>query len=278
MSGEHSITLWLQGGLGNQLFQLNAGDLLAKSTGGRLRISTASYARDRKRSFELDRLTSDIPRASIAEIALTGSPYNRAGVLRHRTAPLRREIVTSIAERPAGNALLVGFFQDQASIQGGTKRTVQRLRSVTLSKTGSLISRRVAGAPVAHVRRGDYVSLDSSVRTFGTIRPEYYFDAFDYLGVSPAAIYYFTDDPDYVYRTFGARRAQIISADDLRSPLETILAMGSAGDLVIPNSTFSWWAGELLAPAGRTIGPRTWFFDRDDHLSPARDSWIRIDN
>ncbi len=56
---------------------------------------------------------------------------------------------------------------------------------------------------------------------------------------------FFTDDPDAVQQEFRVGRSQIVGPDDIHSPLDTLLTMARAEALVIPNSTFSWWAAEL---------------------------------
>lgn len=270
-----SLTVWLQGGLGNQLFQFNA--CLAKSAdlGVQPRIAKVSFVGDRKRRFELGVSARGVSVEPMWASYAKGSPYTN-GKLNDFTPRGKQRIATDLKTAAPGD-LLVGFFQDRDSVSIGTDRMTQRLNDVPLGRNAAAIAATVRSSVAAHVRRGDYVTLDSARRTFGEIKPSYYFTALEELGTSVEEVVFFTDDSDYVQRTFGVPRSQIVSDTDIRGPLETICVMGAAAHIIIPNSTFSWWASEMVARHGRVIAPEVWFLDRSADLAPHREHWTRID-
>ncbi|MFP7761488.1 alpha-1,2-fucosyltransferase [Marisediminicola sp. LYQ85] len=275
---KRSTTVWIQGGLGNQLFQLNAGLTASRRAGLPLLVSRSSYWRDSLRGFSLRPLLDSIQLTSHFEDVIVGPPHHRAGGVRTTTARLGVPITQSIEAAAEGPSLMVGYFQDQESLFGGTDEVQRLLGSIVIDDRYLATRDLVAGRPVAHVRRGDYVSLESARRTFGLLGPAYYEEAFSLLGHPMKDAVFFTDDAEYVREEFGVRRDQIIGRSDVKSDLQTLALMAHAGDLVIPNSTFSWWAAEQLASRGRVVAPARWFLDRDETQWPTRRGWLRVEN
>ncbi|NMM35756.1 MAG: hypothetical protein HHJ13_17530 [Phycicoccus sp.] len=149
---------------------------------------------------------------------------------------------------------------------------------IRLSRAGKRVAQITRGAVVAHVRRGDYAATAAAKSTFGELSTNYYLEALEALGASVADTVFFTDDVTHVMREFGVSRTSVIGRADLASPLETVVAMGLAPSIVIPNSTFSWWASEMVRPKGRVVAPQRWFLDRSEESSPVRSEWIRVAN
>lgn len=267
--------LWAQGGLGNQLFQLNAG-LTLSDLPGQLRVSTSSYGRDRLRQFELGALLPPSSLTTRLEDFLLGQPYDWRGRQRSRT---RDRSMTNVFSEPEPltsafkpGTFNIGFFQDEASLALSSEATTTRLadyrRTVQVTKTSEK-------RPVLHVRRGDYTSSPAAQRTFGTLTRRYYEAACRALEVSIDDCVIYTDDPVAVEQEFGVSRSDIVGPEDIVSPLDTLVAMSRASALVIPNSTFSWWAAELASDVP-VAAPGTWFFDRPANLRRA--DWVSVPN
>ncbi|XAS66650.1 alpha-1,2-fucosyltransferase [Micrococcaceae bacterium Sec5.7] len=174
--------------------------------------------------------------------------------------------------------VLVGFFQDASSLALGTTP----VRAALLKRREDLLSTEIAkfvkDRPVAHIRRGDYATVQAARNTFGSIRPQYYGEAFDLLDHKLHDAAFFTDDPAYVKETFGVPERQIFGPGSTKSDLESLLVMSMGQALVIPNSTFSWWAAELLEPSQGVVSPQEWFRDRRNEHNLARDHWKRVPN
>ncbi|OIQ87464.1 glycosyl transferase family 11 [mine drainage metagenome] len=272
-----SVTIWMQGGLGNQLFQLNAGFHASTSVKAPLRISRVSYLHNRLRRYEIRSMTPDVSHESLIEGLYIGSPYSD-GEPATETPRGRLRIRTSIKDVEGPGDLLLGFFQDQASVAYSSTPVTSRLSMVRLSRAGSRVANIARGAVVAHVRRGDYAVTTAAKSMFGELSTRYYREALEALGASLTETVFFTDDVAHVMRDFGVPRTSVIGSADLASPLETVAVMGLAGSIVIPNSTFSWWASELVRRCGRVVAPQRWFLDRPEEFSPARSDWIRVAN
>lgn len=273
-----STVLWLQGGLGNQLFQWNAGLHLAKRAGSPLIVSTASFRRDKLRDFSLRSLATSLSFTSSWENLAIGPPHHRGGPVRERAGVYKLPVRQGIEGPSTPGQVLVGFFQDAASLSLETLavRTVLMKRREQLESTE--IARFVKDRPVAHIRRGDYASVQAALNTFGSIRHQYYGEALDLLGHDINDAAFFTDDPDYVKETFGVPERNIFGPSRTESDLESLLVMSLGQALVIPNSTFSWWAAELMGQEGRVVSPEVWFRDSRSGHNLGRQHWLRVSN
>lgn len=273
-----STICWLQGGLGNQLFQLNAGLVAEQIYGHKLLLSIGAFRHLPDRSFELGPVSADIPVLSRLEDGLV-RPYSKMGALKRRIRPAGLEVAQSIDQTRRPGSVLVGFFQDSESLRHSVGLTANRLSSLDVKIPSGDIGKRVADSVAVHVRRGDYVSLASSISAFGQTTADYYRAGLEALEAGPDDAVFFTDDPEWVVGAFGVQRSQVVTEADIVSPLQTMLTMALAPKLVMPNSTFSWWAGELvMRRGGQVAGPRKWFFDRADSDSLVNDDWVHLDH
>ena len=275
---QSATSVWIQGGLGNQLFQLSAGFHAQSFSGLPFIVSRSSYWRDSVRGFGIMPLLRRRQLATHIEDLVLGPPHHRTGELRTSTKRLNITIAESVEAASAHPSLMVGFFQDQQSVRLGTGRVTSLLRQIPVEPHNERIRELVSGRPVVHVRRGDYIALESARKTFGTIGREYYLDGLEMLGHKPDDAVFFSDDPQFVEKEFGVARASIVGPTAVKSDLQTMILMSMGSDILIPNSTFSWWAADLMGDRGRVVAPNVWFHDRDETLWPTRQEWLRSPN
>ena len=273
-----ATSVWIQGGLGNQLFQLCAGLNAQRRSGLPFVASRSSYWRDSLRGFRIMPLLKRRQLATHFEDLIIGPPHQRTGELRTSTKRLGIEIAESVDAASVHASLMVGYFQDQKSISFGTESVTSRLRQIPVDPSNEWIRKLVSGRPIAHVRRGDYVALESARKTFGAIGREYYFDGLEMLGYKPSDAVFFSDDPEFVEKEFGVARESIVGPAAVTSDMQTMILMSLGRDILIPNSTFSWWAADLMGSRGRVVAPTVWFHDRDESHWPTRQEWLRSPN
>lgn len=114
---------------------------------------------------------------------------------------------------------------------------------------------------IIHIRRGDFAT-PSHFSTIGILSSEYYIRATKVLNVSPWVAV--TDDPLNVSDV-----TSLIQIDKILGPsdLDTIGAlrtMANARNLVISNSTLSWWDGFMAVhQGGRVVAPSRWHRSAD---------------
>jgi len=271
----NTASLWVQGGLGNQLFQLSAGLHVTHMRSEPLLLSQSSFGRDKLRDFELSRVVPSTNVLSQAEDRRLGQPYNWRGKKR-RSSFFGRVSYRFATDRPTENdfrpgTLNIGFYQEAAWLDLPTDLARARLAPLAERVSGRLPD----GQLVAHVRRGDYATSPSARASFGYLDLDYYHRAAAHLGRELRDAIVFTDDVEAVQKEFGVPRERVIGPEDIRSPLDTLLTMSTASQLIIPNSTFSWWAAELAGDIP-VVAPKTWFFDRPSDLKRAR--WNTVSN
>lgn len=269
------LVLWLQGGLGNQLFQLNAALTIAAERDVALSVSRASYIRDRYRRCEVRCLLEKGELLTLSEELYLGWPYKRDGSLRKRVWPSGLDVIT---DPWTDQGLLLGFFQEPQWLELPTSDVVARLERHRGERPAKHLVRLVAGGTAVHVRRGDYVTSDDARRTFGALNPSYYHSSLDKLQVKIEDAIFFSDDVEHVVNVFGVARGQVIGPRDTSDDFESLLLMSMASKLVIANSTFSWWAAELSGSRSKVCFPAPWFPGQPDRVSLGRSHWDPVEN
>jgi len=83
----------------------------------------------------------------------------------------------------------------------------------------------------------------------------------------------FSDDPEYCKERFKGDNFQIMERGD---DITDFNMLASCKDLIIANSSFSWWAAYLCPnETKKIVCPRQWFSDKETR-TVCPDSWIKI--
>lgn len=120
-----------------------------------------------------------------------------------------------------------------------------------------------------HVRRGDYLTLAKGV--YHDLSPDYYNNIIKCL--SGSNFYVFSDDIDWVKDNlkFDGVVNYISHNTGINSYLDMYL-MSKCRVNVIANSTFSWWAAVLNKRNDKVVySPCYWFLNKDSHMN--LDGW-----
>lgn len=285
-----------KGGLGNQLFIYSAGFSISQSLGQQLVVDMVNYRRTSGPCFELDSFEAEYllmepspiqrvsafvswvgagiaSRASIqwARIGLPSFP-NRASVFRELNLSRRRRI------------RLRGYFQSWkyfAESSEEIRSQLRRIRNPSDWFLKKLMEVRDCQRSVAvHVRRGDYLTNEY----MGIIPEDYYDSALAIIArqTPDLEIFLFSDDKSLLEDpTFLARwrsRIRVVNPESESRPIESLVLISECHNVVMANSSFSWWGAWLGEREGRTvIYPRPWLrqasvTDRDLCLP----SWISL--
>jgi hypothetical protein len=244
-----TIRLQLQGGLGNQLFIWAMAHELALANGLRIKIV---YVNDGIQRLDRPPELSELIRNCEHPISLNQSKI--LGLLFRTIDKLstRTQIMSTMISRMFGvytcqttyeipdfksrhPRILRGFFQDISMIENNTKilraeieKTLQRMPD---SNTGE-------GEVVLHIRRGDTRAISKS---WGVLTDEYYLK----IAEGSKGVVICTDDiteRENLMRKFP--NATILTPMN-KTTWETLKILASAKELVMANSTLSWWAAWL---------------------------------
>jgi len=270
----------LQGGLGNQLFQLCAGLQVA-----RLTVKKVIYFEDfffKKRKLAIDTLVTDNERSRI----LTCIFYPLIILVRvlHWRSVINVNTDIDIPKLQRNHLVLNGWFQSYNSVRCVHSALMERLVNSQLFSPLVLIQR--VDAIGVHLRYGDY-DKSSRTRAFhGLSAPSYYDEAVAYLLSQlneVEKIVFITDDVNRAKVTIGKLKIcktsipiEVISS----TAIEDMGMLSSCSGIVLSNSSFSWWAGYLGSALreSKVVAPKPWLsVESDFDRALVVPSWKFID-
>jgi hypothetical protein len=278
------------GGLGNQLFVYGLGLANARRLGVSVVVDLRSISHDKKRRFELPTFWNSLDEHATPFLAPDGPRFQWHRIVAGRIGTqgryrsLHYETHAGFDERflsVSDHSRLRGYFQSWKyleSVQSCLRKQLWDLRdpSSWFSKQSSnLVS--LGNWIGVHVRLGDYKDIQGM-----RLSDIYYERALALLAsMGPVSQVVVFSDEIELARKMGIWRKfpSVIFMETPReaSPIESMLLMSLASQLVVANSTFSWWSGWLGNRDGRTvIYPRPWgngVFENRDLIPP---NWIGV--
>lgn len=282
----------LNGGLGNQLFQVAMGLAVAKAADSKLYLdeqgltNTSNRGKATSRKLEVANLGWELwppdfhledkpwwlPIArregasapttalgSLVNMIPRSQPSSSAYIKEHTVSQDLPKLVDELADKKF--VYLSGYWADQ---------TVPEL--VRDEMTGALLATYSLPSPMnelgkaveasssfaIHVRRGDFFS--GVAPSHGVLEADFFFRAIEQLYESGDELFFFSDDPRWCKATFGRfRAARFVEPASSDKALDHLLLMSKAKKFVISNSSFSWWSAWLSGAEGRNIiRPELW--------------------
>lgn len=284
------IVVNLMGGLGNQMFQYALGVSLAHKFSGEVRYATDFYPENSADCLDIERFFDiSLCRADEAEIrALTGCLFGSASARRvaHKVPAVTQVLSrTMILERQFGfdasvyagmtdGCYIHGYWQNEnyfSSIKDTIASKFDVTDAIKINERGSY-GRQIG----LHIRRGDYLGNTNHLVALGL---DYYEAALRTLQPEDTSqVKVFSDDPVWAAENCSHLHKNIRVCTDIKSSGCDLKEMALCDDLVIANSSYSWWAAWLNTnPTKRIIAPKKWFVSKkmnDAHSLPP--DWIRI--
>ena len=280
------VTVVLDGGLGNQMFQYAAGRALSLRTGATLELDLRRLRAGGRRPYGL----SDFALPSGTRLLADGPPVRRPGALR-RLLPWTQRFFreSGFAYDPRFPGLrapltLDGYFQSERYFAeaADSLRAELRPRRELAPAIDALAAEILPPGPRVslHVRRGDYA--DPAIQAVhGLLGPDYYARALAAIAETSGSaprVCVFTDDSAWVRAHLPLPPDACYVSERTRTPLEDLMLMAKCHHHITANSSFSWWGAWLNpGPAKVVVTPSRWFQpgsgldDRD--LRPA--GWLR---
>ncbi len=254
------ITVRLLGGLGNQLFQIAAGDAVARERGTTVRFDCSWYVTGRhgERQLEVE------PLLAPDELVMLSRLGRRAAYHPKNPVHVQERSVDddSLARISRLTRFLSGYFQRADYVEPATPSMADRLAPVLHALRPD---QAAVGAIGLHVRLGDYYRRPDTRAYHGVTAPSYFGSAAQQLVERHAApVVIFTDTPDVAATHFvprlGVRVEAIIHK---RNAWETLADMSSCSALVLANSSLSWWAAYVASRIKGSeidvVMPTPWF-------------------
>jgi hypothetical protein len=229
---------YIQGGLGNQMFQYAAGLAVSKRLQEPLFLNNSFYEVNKSRQYEL----------GVFPISATVS--NEQGK-RIEEKGFRYQDITE-------SGMMVGYWQSEKYFAD----IADQVRKEFYLPKASIEDDMVA----VTVRRGDYLSLPD---VFHNLGESYYRDALEIFPGNTVVV--FSDDPAWCIENLDW--ADYVMP--CNTAVTDLSLLSSFKNHIIANSSFGWW-GAWLANGNTVVSPRDWFTNGLDTTDLIPDRWIRI--
>jgi len=272
------ISLRLEGGLGNQLFQYAAGRALAIRHRTELLLDISTLQRYRRsvtpRHFELGSFLH-LGRVATVHEARFLPWMHRAAAISHWVSPWRTYVEKSLSYDVSFDSLpdqtyLVGYWQSYRYFAQISKLLMNELNPVNaLSKASEIVAEQIDNCTsvALHVRRGDYVSLASAANFHGVLPKSYYESALSYVRerIIIPKYFVFSDDPVWCRKNLPTNSTMIFVGHNAGPDAwQDLMLMGRCHHHIIANSSFSWWAAWMADQRSGVkqrivIAPGHWF-------------------
>lgn len=268
------VRVRISGGVGNQIFQFLAGEMVAEKFGAKFSINfkalEAANAHKGSDLRELDFFNSD-SEVSMGSSKFVQTFYERTKIKLARKNKSFSRIFNLYCdeyvdfeqlERFTGTLQLSGYFQTQQVVEF-TRRSYPNLnlrpKNPSMKFTAAL--HQINGDFCAiHIRRGDYLRMNSIHRE---LTSDYYLRSLNLLREKSKdnlmKYVVFSDEPDLALKLLPKDLNCIQAIEFELSTIEELYLMSHATEFIIANSTFSFWPAFLAKPECRVVAPDNWF-------------------
>ncbi len=269
------ITVVIQGGLGNQLFQYAYAKAL-RATGREVQLDISFYANAGHGKYTKQSL--GIINFNIGTSIPTTTVHHEQTFLKKilsRIDPDRRVRFIPI-DKNKDNYISDGYYTTEKYFSSIREALQRELVLKEKSEAYKLFEQKILSAKkplMIHARRGDYLTSTG----FTILDKDYYQRALE-LFDSDCELFGFSDDPLWLQGAIG-RQIMMVSGNGFKD-YEELSLMSLGQNFIIANSTFSWWGAwlsqhkdkKVVAPQKWFTSPLWWRANRDTIPK----SWVRI--
>lgn len=249
------ISVSLQGGLGNQIFQIAA---------------AYSLSLDGNFGFGIDLDNCNVPLQGKPAKTYARNIYYNIPKINHFDYDFKIYKEPQWEYTPIGvsdNLLLQGYFQSPLYFDHHKQNIIDLLlnddiRYGILNRVQDMYEVELRNSVSLHIRRGDY-------QRFPSIHPitdiSYFMEAISRIGKEREVycILVFSDDIEWCKKEIRANNVRFVEG---LSDLESLLLMSLCNHNIITNSSFSWWASYFNANPDKIVyAPKKWFGSLVNH-------------
>jgi hypothetical protein len=177
--------------------------------------------------------------------------------------------------------VVLGYFQNYRSFDElGVNRITGILRNSKVSiKSASTPAIEKTGVVLGvHIRQGDYVSNSN----FGILDGEYYANALarveKQMNLNQIWIFAEENSLDTTLISLFSEKylVSVISDLEISSEIATLQKMGECDAFIMANSTFSWWGATLVSNQDNVFVPTPWFKSNPEFEPAISPDWIQV--
>lgn len=254
------ITAYLQGGLGNQMFQIAAAHALS------LRLGIES-----KFNFNASHVETQGHSANKYKDNIFKNVNNED--LNFNGFRVYQELGFKYDELPLlDNLCLLGVFHSEKYFLDYKNDIIKLFNFGENKKIKEFITNNIGDTSVTgiHVRRGDYLN---KTNFHPTCDLEYYTNAMGIINDKKYLV--FSDDLNWCKENFIGE--QFIFSP-FTSEIDDLHLLINCNNHIIANSSFSWWGAYLCENENKVIAPKNWFGPHgpQDTQDVYINNWIKI--
>ncbi|MFK8077993.1 MAG: alpha-1,2-fucosyltransferase [Granulosicoccus sp.] len=271
-----SVTARLKGGLGNQLFQYAAGSALAKQLNSTLYLDTGFYQKrnNSNRTYKLPDIGISAVSNNVTKLSRVGNqlksrilPKSINGNINYVSEPADYGF-RAFTCHPTQQIYLDGYWQSEKYFIDIRERLLDEIDLEQINVASQAVALPSENTVAVHVRRGDFISSDSSQ----ALSIDYVHNAMREFG-NNLDFMFFSDDIQWCKDNFHGNN---VSFANNESDLQDLKQMSEAAHNIIANSTFSWWSAWLNKnESQRVIAPQPWT-NEDTHKDILPPHWETI--
>jgi hypothetical protein len=255
----------LNGGLGNQMFQYAFACALKEKTDAQILFDFSYFEENVQeenvviRPFELNAFNTDCPNATINDLSKI-----------ERNKP-NKNVVTQISAYKFDKKLFNadkyyydGYFQNEKYFKE-VRDTLLNSFSIKdpIDNKNQLILDNISqtNSVSIHVRRGDYISLESANKFHGACSLKYYEKAIKYIAkkVKNPHFFLFSDDIEWVIENLKIEYPYTVIDFNQNKGWLDLNLMKHCKHNILANSSFSWWGAWLNEnPEKIVVAPKKW--------------------
>ena len=285
-----TVSIELNGGLGNQLFQLAAINCYAlkHSRSAEVNINRFQH-RSASRKFSLDKIfcqelfypvrinfkKEKVPNFAKRFQWVLGSIYQK-----FRQPALRKSNTVGYNQNLIRNpnlSNLNGYHQTHRYVDELNWKILFQKAARGKDDLLALINLMEQFNPVLlHIRGGDYLIDRSGI---GNLSSDYFLNALKEVSIGGEQVWVFSDDSQHAKATLEILPYDLrfVSEEFNLTPIDSILLISQGKRIVISNSTFAWW-GAYLSEDAKICAPKKWFRNLEDPFEILPKSWIRVES
>jgi Glycosyl transferase family 11 len=252
----------LSGGLGNQMFQIAAAYALARRVGSKLALNYDRHFSTGQGGHPLkykDTLFKKIP--VTAQWPTTIYRYHE-----YRYCPLF----------PSRHVQLDGYFQSGKYFDDfqDEVRDLFEFPEPAQAEARRYLALDKRPTVGIHMRLGDYFSTRYK-SSLGVCTPYYYQTALSHFPKDEYRFILCSDDPEAAKEILNDTSVEIFRGSD---ELAEMALLSQCNNLIISNSSFSWWSSFMGIKKKKVIAPRIWFSKKSGLMDADmyEDTWTKV--
>lgn len=265
------ITVYVKGGLGNQMFQYASAYALARRLSQHLTLDISFYPKQSLRGFKLSNfcISNDVLQKEsgfpLQYEVLKNKYVNKAiRMLKHEVTSISpdciylvestKDLVDSFFTVNASDIYLNGYFQSEDYFKKYREELIKQFTpnyKQGMEYNNALSNIEMSNSIAIHVRRGDFKKQalsDRKAQLHYLLGEVYYRDAIKRISnsVENPSFFCFSDDIEWARNSFGdLAKIQFVTLKTDHADIDEMMLMRNCKHIITANSTFSWWAAWL---------------------------------